>query len=403
MDLFAGAGGLSLGFQLAGGTPIYALEVDKWAATTFRYNHPDVPVDERDIETITQKEIEDLRELEPDVIVGGPPCQGFSHSNVANKDRKDPRNSLFQSFLKYVDILRPQFAVIENVPGLLTSKTESGVPVVKVIADSFRLIGYTCDWRTLEAANFGVPQRRARLFIIAFPSETKTSFRWPTPTHQAPTLEVPGLFDASSMKTWVTLRHAISDLPECLPGNAIGNAAYRHPPLNSFQAEMRQGAPSEIRNHEPMRHTARIVERFSQIRVGQSEADAMGHHIPRRRGAPDVASDKSYSQNSRRQNPDTPCNTIVASSHTNFIHPTLDRNFTVRELMRIQSFPDYYLMCGKRAVLSKKLSLKKGYFEDVYLDQRMQVGNAVPPLLGRAVAEAICAALKNVKASSLAA
>jgi DNA (cytosine-5)-methyltransferase 1 len=275
--------------------------------------------------------------------------------------------------------------------------------VIKVISDSFKSIGYTCEWRVLEAANFGVPQRRERLFIVAFPTGEENFFRWPIATHCQPVSEPGGLFCTSSIKPWVTLWEAISDLPECAAGNAASCLLYRSDPQNAFQTAMRMHAPTEIKNHEPMRHTARILERFSQIKVGQSEADVMGHHIPRRRGAPAEASDKAYSQNSRRQNKDAPCNTIVASSHTNFIHPTLDRNFTVRELMRIQSFPDSYVMFGKRAVLSKKLSIKKGYLDDVYLDQRMQVGNAVPPLLGQAMAYAIKAALLNGKVHSLAA
>ncbi len=133
-----------------------------------------------------------------------------------------------------------------------------------------------------------------------------------------------------------------------------------------------------------MRHTERIVKRFEQITYGQSEDNLPEEFSPMRRGDPSMRSGKRYSQNSRRQHPDVPCNTIVASSHTNFIHPFLHRNFTVREMMRIQSIPDAFELRGKRAVLSKKLSLKKGLSEDVYLDQRMQVGNAVPPLLARA-------------------
>jgi DNA (cytosine-5)-methyltransferase 1 len=158
---------------------------------------------------------------------------------------------------------------------------------------------------------------------------------------------------------------------------------------------MRLGAKTPITNHEPMKHTDRVVERFKQISYGQSEASVAEALRPRKRGAPTELSDSAYSQNSRRQHPERPCNTIVSSSHTNFIHPYLHRNFTVREIARIQSFPDRFQFLGKRAVLSKSLSIKKGYLDDIYLDQRMQIGNAVPPILAEHLAEAIMETLRN--------
>src|SRR5262249_34365257 len=118
IDLFAGAGGMSLGFEMAGAVPVYAIEVDKWAALTYRKNNPRVVVDERDIESISTSEIEILRDLNADMVIGGPPCQGFSHSNVVNRDPRDPRNSLFMYFIRFISIIRPTIAVIENVPGL---------------------------------------------------------------------------------------------------------------------------------------------------------------------------------------------------------------------------------------------------------------------------------------------
>ena len=206
--------------------------------------------------------------------------------------------------------------------------------VVEVIEREIAAAGYHSTWKCLQAAEFGVPQRRERLFIVgAATMELLGQFRWPS--------------GSSGFSLW----DAISDLPE-------HNEAYIGGPSTAYQKRMRgehlREAPS---HHEPMRHTARIIERFKAIRYGENEAHVAWELQPKGRGG---RPGKAYFQNSRRQHPDQPCSTVVASSHTNFIHPFFHRNFTVRELMRIQSFPDHFSLSGKRAVLSKKLSLRKG-------------------------------------------
>jgi DNA (cytosine-5)-methyltransferase 1 len=389
IDLFAGAGGMSLGFESAGVRPLYAMEIDKWASDTYRENHH-APIEQGDICDVTDTQIRQMRDLNADVIIGGPPCQGFSHSNAANKDPRDPRNSLFREFVRFMKILKPRAVVIENVPGLLKTKTEEGKSVISLIAHSFDEIGYSCQWRLLEASAFGVPQQRQRLFIVGIDRDRLINFQWPVPTHGSP--EQHSLFDTIQLQKQVPLWDAISDLPQCIAETFDPEQTYSMPAQNPFQTAMRAGAPPRIYNHEPMRHTERIVQRFSEIQLGFSESDVREELRPRQRGNPLVLSVKGYDQNSRRQDPNAVCNTVVASSHTNFIHPFLNRNFTVRELMRIQSFPDRYIAHGKRAVLSKKLSIRKGLVDDIYLDQRSQVGNAVPPLLAAAVARKIIAA-----------
>ena len=397
LDLFAGAGGLSLGCELAGMKPVYAIECDKWAALSYRHNHPHVQVDERDISSFSDAEINDLRRLGAHIIVGGPPCQGFSHSNVVNRDPNDPRNTLFREFVRFVRILRPTAFVIENVPGLLRAKTASKVPVIEIINQAFVDIGYSVDWRVLEASDFGVPQLRQRLFIVGF-RDAGIHLSWPSPTHRQSSQY--SLFGEAGAREKVTLWDAICDLPQITSEDEVSELNYIGSTSNEFQAMMRADAPLHLSNHEPMRHTARIVERFSLISFGSSEADVPHELKPRRRGSPTEISGKTYDQNSRRQRPDQICSTIVASSHTNFIHPFLDRNFTVREMMRVQSFPDRYILLGKRAVLSKKLSIKKGLIDDIYLDQRAQVGNAVPPLLGKAIAEVVGIAIEGASISA---
>jgi len=392
IDLFSGAGGFSLGLQMAGIEVTHAVEIDKWAAETYAYNFPRVDLKVQDITELDAPQIRAWIPSAPDLIVGGPPCQGFSHSNTATRDPRDPRNSLFADFIRFAKVLTPKICILENVKGLLATANEFGERVIDIIRLAFEEIGYTCEYRVLNAADFGVPQQRERLFVVATRADLNVCFSWPDIRYYPPDRveSASSLFaEHSDSKVHRTLWEAISDLPPVLSGRSV-EMRYCTQPQNEFQSLMREGRQSEIRNHEPMRHTQRIVARFSRIAYGQSEADVPELTLcPRRRGDPSRTSNSKYFQNSRRQRPDQPCNTIVASSHTNFVHPFLDRNFTVREILRAQSFPDWFVVKGKRAVLSRKLSERKGLTEDVFLDQRMQIGNAVPPLLGQEFGRAV--------------
>ncbi|EHU4801456.1 DNA cytosine methyltransferase [Vibrio vulnificus] len=390
IDLFAGAGGFGLGFENAGFKQLYAVEIDKWASETHQFNFPEVPVIERDICKITNDEILKLSNEVPDVIIGGPPCQGFSHANIVNKDPKDPRNSLFEEFVRFVNVLKPKLCIIENVPALLKTKTESGEKVINLIKSELEKVGYNVHYELLDARNFGVPQKRQRLFIIGINKELSSLSEYRLFPNQTHTKSGSGdLFDNNNTKKEVTLWEAISDLPQRTFADFDPTESYQCKPKNDYQKLMRVGSNGELTNSEPMRHTQRVIERFKEIKIGQSEGNVTLENMPSKRGMPQIKSQKKYSQNSRRQHPDLPCNSVVASSHSNFIHPFLHRNFTVRELLRIQSFPDWFVLKGKRAVLSKKLSIKKGLLDDIYLDQRMQVGNAVPPLLSESIAKNI--------------
>jgi DNA (cytosine-5)-methyltransferase 1 len=383
IDMFAGAGGLSLGLGQSGMNIQWAVESDIWAAQTYAANHPSVRLTISDITALTEDDMRCMSGLsDVDLIAGGPPCQGFSHSNVVRRDPKDPRNSLFRDFIRAVEVFKPKLCLLENVRGLLTSRDASGRRAIDIILREFEIAGYNADFRVLDAVEYGVPQRRERLFIVAVKSDIAMPFQWPAASHHVspggPRIDT--LFGGEILPA-TSLWDAIGDLPQIYESAAALD--YPSPPLNEYQKKMRTGA-TQISNHEPMRHTARIRARFASIQYGQSEADVTDEHSVRRRGD-NAKLGRTYSQNSRRQRPDYPCSTVVASSHTNFIHPFLDRNFTVRELARIQSFPDWFRFMGKRAVLSRKLSERKGYFDDLYLDQRAQVGYAVPPLLAQAL------------------
>lgn len=167
IDLFAGAGGFGLGFKLAGYDLLCSLEFDQWACDTLRENDKQHVVVEKDIRDFqAPDEIKSVCSIKPDLIIGGPPCQGFSIAGPAQKDPKDPRNSLFVDFARWVEYLQPTAFVMENVKGLLSRKNAAHERVIDIIQNTFENIGYSVELWVLNAANFGVPQTRERIFIV---------------------------------------------------------------------------------------------------------------------------------------------------------------------------------------------------------------------------------------------
>lgn len=376
LDLFAGAGGFSLGFRLAGYEIIGAIELDDWAAETFKFNHPDADVLIGDITSFSDKFILDTFE-KPDIILGGPPCQGFSICTKNAGDPADPRNSLFTEMIRFGKLFSPKCIIIENVPNLLKAKTESGSMVIDIIISELEMIGYHVDYDILDATSFGVPQIRKRLVIAA--SKSKLSQTFPLPTHTCEDQ------NTSLLKT-PTLWDAISDLPVIEAREGSEEMEYTLPPQNDFQRDLRTGS-DKVYNHIAMKHSKRTVERFSAMAWGQSVADVPAHLLPYRRNGNGEISEKVFDQNNRRMYPDAPCHTIPASFYANFVHPYRNRNFTAREGARIQTFPDWYIFKGKPTVVSQKLLEREGRIEEKHLCQYNQIGNAVPPLLAKAIAE----------------
>ena len=164
LDLFAGCGGLSTGFEMSGYKIALAVEKDEWAAETYSFNHPDTKVITKDIRKIRKIKALLPKQKNVDGIIGGPPCQGFSLSG--KRDKNDPRNSLFMDFVRFVTELQPSFFVMENVPGILSMKTVKGELVRKVILDEYNKAGYNATFKILNAAEFGVPQTRTRVIFI---------------------------------------------------------------------------------------------------------------------------------------------------------------------------------------------------------------------------------------------
>ena len=370
IDLFSGAGGFSLGFKMAGFDTVLSVEKDLWASETYKFNNPNTKVINDDIKLLTDLSQFGLSEI--DCIIGGPPCQGFSLSG--NRDPKDPRNSLFMEFLRFVKYFKPKIFVMENVPGLLSMKTTKGEKVIDLIIDEFKSIGYTSEFKVLNSAEYGVPQLRRRVFIIGTNRVLDFSLNEIFP--------MPHLLEGN----FLTIKDAISDLPKIESGEGLEWYDYISTklPINDYQKWARENS-NGICNHVSMRHTPRLKERFSVIREGQSLKDVPAEHMQRKRGDVESISGKVYSQNNNRPFYDKPSPTITASFQSNYIHPLINRNFTAREAARLQSFPDSYVFKGKRTTMSWEKNLS----------QFQQIGNAVPPLLAKAIAKNILGFLKS--------
>lgn len=394
LDAFAGAGGFSLGFQLAGAEIIGGIERDAWAAETFSFNHPGTKMLVRDIELVSDDEILQLfGNAPPTVVIGGPPCQGFSVCRRKDAgDPSDPRNSLFEEFVRLGRLLSPQLMVMENVPNLLKATTAAGEPVIDIICRELQALGYYTYFDVLQAVDYGIPQIRKRLFVIASISPLSKPF--PAPTHIFSSSDQPSMF--TQLEQTPTLWEAISDLPAIKAGEGAAEMEYACSAQNAYQAELRANSP-KVFNHTAMRHSKRMVERFAAMKCGDSVTDVPGHLKPFARNGNGVISEKAYDQNNRKMHPDRPCHTIPAAFYANFVHPFSDRNFTPREGARLQSFPDWYVFKGKPTVVSQKLLAREERWSEKFLCQYNQIGNAVPPLLAKAVATNLLEAMRHVQ------
>jgi DNA (cytosine-5)-methyltransferase 1 len=365
IDLFAGAGGLSLGFMNAGFDVELAIEIDDWAHQTYKANHPGVNAICSDITKLPDSYFEQFRGV--DAVVGGPPCQGFSIAASNRRDPNDKRNFLYREFLRVVNLTSPSFVLIENVKEISTKKNELGNTILSEITEVLEGSGYQVTFDILNTKEYKIPQERKRFFLLASKLGTP-------------------IFPTKSTDE-VTLWEAISDLPEVIPREHKEGTTfnYRVTPENTYQENLRSDCP-RVQNHIPMRHTDRIIERFSHISLDNSVDKISLDHQPRKRGNSSEISGKIYSQNHRRLSPDKPSKTITASFYSSFIHPYQNRNLTVREAARLQTFPDSFVFHGLRTRLSHKLLAKKGILSEMHLDQFNQVGNAVPPRMAELLA-----------------
>lgn len=364
IDLFSGCGGMTLGFKWAGFTSLLASDIDENCEKTFNTNFPNIPFLCGDLSNFKKEDFDvHLSKKSIDVIIGGPPCQGFSLANKnRNKVCKDPRNKLFYEFVKTINWYNPKSFVMENVKGLLSM--ESG-QVVKQIINEFENagnLGYTVRIKVLKASDYGVPQSRERVIILGIRND----------------LDVVPEFPEKNYEKVITVDEAISDLPLINAGEGKDKMKYGRTPSNEYQVFMRKNSDL-VKNHIAMRHTQRLVERFKAIQPGKNLLDVWETHGSVKRGNPSEKSTVKFSQNNLRLVADKPAPTVAASFQSNFIHPFLNRNFTAREGARFQSFPDDFVFEGMRT----KMSWEKG------LSQYQQIGNAVPPLMAFEIAKVL--------------
>ena len=404
IDLFAAPGGMSLGFEMAGFKSIAAVDVDERGMMTYSQNFPEAEAMVADVRKLASDELMRRAGIsggEVDVIIGGPPCQGFSTIgrvkiaslvkegvwNLRNSNPRfidDPRNVLYREFVRIVKDLKPAFFVMENVPGMMSYRNGE---IVREIIEDFERIGYRAEARVLNAVWFGVPQVRKRIFFIG----TRLSgvgLRWPRPTHADPTdtqMTLEHFMNAEvGLKPPVTVWEAMGDLPDPVPGKpglADQPVPYDGPPFCEYQKFMREwgGGPPDgkVHNHVTRRHNERDVMVFSMMKEGMWWKDLPSGVRKLYGYRDDIFHDKI-----KRLRRDSPSWTVVAHLYKDgymYVHPVQPRTITVREAARLQSFPDRFIFRGSRT------------------DQFKQVGNAVPPLLARAVASCVRLMLETAR------
>lgn len=337
IDTFCGAGGLSLGLRSAGFDVVYAFDNDERSIQTYSSNphHGETLVECRDIRSVLQDGLpdrfDDANET-IDLVAGGPPCQGFSVQRTVGGDN-DERNILVHDFGDLIVKLKPRFLLMENVVGIGGKR---GREVLRTFIERMEQNGYAITSKTLDAQDFGVPQRRRRVFVIGHRVNAPWSFHWPEPVHAPRT----------------SVRDAISRFPS--------------PPRDGSEHP-------EIPNHRADKLSGVNLERIRAIRPGQGREDLPDRLLApcHRRSADEVGHRGVYGRMSWDEVAPTITARFDSFTRGKFGHPSEDRSISLREGAALQTFPDDYLFVGTKVEVAR------------------QIGNAVPPLLAYAVAEAI--------------
>lgn len=385
LDLFAGSGGFTLGLKEAGITTIAAIEIDRFAVETFRHNFPKVEMHHRDITSFSNKEIKSNFNG-VDLIVGGPPCQGFSVAGPSQYGKLDDRNNLVLEYLRFVKIISPNMVIMENVKNFINGKLPSKDKVIDVVSSILDELNYDIKIEVLYAPNFGIPQSRTRVFVIAIKRGCGLSFPEIHETH------------GPNKNSYVTVEEAISDLPFISSSEGYDSSpdklSYNEIELSDYQKLMRKGS-NGIYNHIAMQHTPRLIERFKHIPVGGSLLDVPFEHGQRARNGSDLDKNARFKMNNQRLDPSKISHCVTASFQSTFVHPVMDRNLTAREGARIQSFPDKFIFKGPRTLMSKSLLIRENRENEIGLSQYNQIGNSVPPLLAKVIGNSIVKSFKN--------
>ncbi len=341
VDIFSGVGGMSIGAIMAGVDVKLAIDSDEMVAKTYAFNHPATTVIQADIKSIT--ELKTINPSSIDILFGGPPCQGFSRSNLRTRNTENANNWLFKEFLRLATFWRPKWIVIENVKGLL--ETSKGL-FLREIVDSLKAISYKVEFKVLNAVNFGVPQNRERLFIVAYPKNIK--FQFPSVNHKT-----------------ISVRDALFDLPELSNGNKIDIMEYGELPISEYAEVLRNGMIQSC-NHGVSWNNKKVIDRYIHIPQGGN-----WKNIPLELMANYTDVSRCHTGIYHRINPDKPSVVIGNYRKNMLVHPVQHRGLSVREAARLQSFPDSFV------------------FKGPLVNQQQQVGNAVPPLLAKVIFESI--------------
>jgi DNA (cytosine-5)-methyltransferase 1 len=376
LDLFCGAGGMSLGFAMAGYRIGLGVEKEDLPFQTHSLNFGG-KCHQGDIRDITNPKsfVQDYGLDRVDVVIGGPPCQGFSRvgrGKIRSLRRDpayihDPRNQFYTEFVRFIESIKPSHFVMENVPDLQLY-LDGDKPLLQKAIRAFEDIGYVADWRVLEAHHYGVPQTRKRLFIVGVPKGQKVP--WPTKTHE---------------RKPVTVWQAISDLPVIPHGHRKDEMPYQpRRGLSRYQRLMRQGSNGVLYNHQTRWHNEQDLGAFAWLQEGGKYVDLPDEY---KRYRDDIFKDKYWKL--YRGRPSWTIEAHIGKDSYRHIYPSRDgeayppRTISVREAARLQSFPDHFRFCGP------------------FTRQFMQVGNAVPPLLSKAVAEVLRPSVMEARSISM--
>lgn len=337
VDIFSGAGGLSVGAGMAGIQTVLAVEFDNFAAQTYQKNHKKTKVINKDIKQVDPLEHTDKY---PFILFGGPPCQGFSVANTKTRNLDNPNNTMYKEYIRFVEKLKPEWFLFENVVGF---KSFNKGTVAKEVEHLLQKLGYETNSQVLCASDFGVPQKRNRFFIIGNKSGIKFNFN-----------EIEKL-------SLVSVKEAISDLPSLKNGDQINISEYKHSANNKYLKIMRKKSTKALQNIVS-KNKDHVIERYKYINQGQN-----WKAIPKKLLSNYSSTINMHSGIYRRLEEEKPTVTIANYRKSMLIHPTENRGLSLREAARLQSFPDDFI------------------FEGPLSYQQQQVGNAVPPLLAKAI------------------
>jgi DNA (cytosine-5)-methyltransferase 1 len=342
VDIFSGAGGLSIGAEMAGIDTTLAVEYDKHAADSFKKNHKNSIVLNQDIRTVNPLEHIDEK---PFILMGGPPCQGFSIANTKTRNLDNPNNWMFREYYRFLKDLEPEWFLFENVEGF---KSFANGKFAIDIEKEFKELGYETNSSVLTASDFGVPQKRNRFFIVGNKNGIKFDF------------------DSLKKQSLVTVGEALSDLPRGLQnGEHREKCSYIKEADSFYLKTMRKKAKAPTQNLIS-RNKDYVIERYTYIKPGRNWQDIPSHLMQ------NYANTKNmHSGIYKRLDPEQPSVVIANYRKSMLIHPEEHRGLSLREAARLQSFPDHIVFEGP-------LSYKQ-----------QQIGNAVPPLLAKAIFEKI--------------